>query len=257
MSDFNKADLGALRQKLALIERGGRGELPALPFGVAAIDRMLPGGGLARGALHEVLGLGAAAEEAAEGAGFLAGILARLEPPRPVLWCSRRGDLHAPGLMRHGLAPERLILARAQSEADLLYAVEEGLKCRDLAAVVGEVEALPLAASRRLQLAAEASGVAVFALRRPRRALGVGEEAQPTAALTRWRIAAVPAPVRAETASAPGLGRRVWLAELLRCRGGMPGRWLVEACDATGHVHLAQTLADRPAAAGERRRAFG
>ncbi len=251
MSDFNKADLGALRQKLALIERGGRGETPALPFGVAAIDRLLPGGGLARGALHEVLGHGAAAEEAAEGAGFLAGILARLEPSRPVLWCLRRGDLHAPGLARHGLAPERLILASVQNEANLLFAFEEGLKCRDLAAVVGELDAVPLAASRRLQLAAESSGIAAFALRRPRRALAVGDEAQPTAAVTRWRIA--PAPSRAD--AAPGLGRRLWLAELLRCRGGVPGRWLVEACDETGHVHLAPALADRPAAEG--RRAFG
>jgi protein ImuA len=258
MSDFNQADLGALRRKLALIERGGRGGRPdgvdpALPFGVAAIDRMLPGGGLALGALHEVLGLRAAAEEAAEGAGFLAGILARLEPGRPVLWCQRRDDLHAPGLARRGLLPERLILARAASDADLLYAVEEGLKCRDLAAVVGEVDALPLTASRRLQLAAEASGVTAFALRRPRRALVVGDEAQPTAAVTRWRIASVPAPL--PTDAAPGLGRRVWLAELLRCRGGASGRWLVEGCDATGHVHLAQALADRPAT--ERRRSFG
>ncbi len=253
MSDVNRADLGALRQKLALIERGGRGEISVLPFGVAAIDRMLPGGGLALGALHEVLGLGAAAEEAAEGAGFVAGILARLEPQRPVLWCSRRDDLHAPGLMRHGFAPGRLILARAANDADLLYAVEEGLKCRDLAAVVGEVDALPLAASRRLQLAAETSGVAAFALRRPRRALGVGDEAQPTAAVTRWRVASAPSPARAD--AAPGLGRRAWLVELLRCRGGMSGRWLVEGCDETGHVHLAPALADRPAA--ERRRAFG
>jgi len=251
MSDFNKADLGALRQRLALIERGGRGETPALPFGVAAIDRLLPGGGLARGALHEVLGTGAAAEEAAEGAGFLAGILARLEPSRPVLWCLRRGDLYAPGLARHGLAPERLVLAYAGSETDLLYALEEGLKCCELAAVVGEVDALPLAASRRLQLAAESSGVAAFALRRPHRALAAGCEAQPTAAVTRWRIQG--APSRAD--AAPGFGQRLWLAELLRCRGGVPGRWLVEACDETGHVHLAPALADRPAP--ERRRVFG
>ena len=251
MSDFNKADLGALRQKLALIERGGRGEFPALPFGVAAIDRLLPGGGLARGALHEVMGWAAAAEEAAEGAGFLAGILARLDPQQPVLWCQRRGDLHAPGLARHGLSPDRLILVHAGSEADLLYAVEEGLRCRELAAVVGEVDALPLGASRRLQLAAESSGVAAFALRRPHRVLPVGGEAQPTAAMTRWRITS--APSRAE--AGPGLGSRLWLAELLRSRGGVPGRWLVEACDATGHVHLAQALADRPAA--ERRRAYG
>lgn len=243
-------DLGALRQRLALIERGRRGDRsdavdPALPFGVAEIDRALPGGGIALGALHEVLGFGAAEEEAAEGAGFLAGILARLEPGRLVLWCARRGDLHAPGLMRHGLAPERLILARPQSETDVLWAMEEGLKCGALAAVVGEVNSLPLAASRRLQLAAETGGIAAFALRRPMRSLPVGGEALPTAAVTRWRVAPCPSRLTDE----PGIGRPLWLVELLRCRGGVPARWIVEACDEAGHVHLAPALADRPAAA--------
>jgi protein ImuA len=251
MSDAKKADLGALRQKLALIERGGRGKTPALPFAVAAIDRLLPEGGLARGALHEVLGLGAAAEEAAEGAGFLAGILARLEPGRPVLWCLRHGDLHAPGLMGHGLDPGRLILARAKSDEDLLFALEEGLKCRALAAVVGEVGDLPLTAGRRLQLAAEASGVTAFVLRRLRRALPIDGTAQPTAAVTRWRVASLAARPAAE----PGLGARLWLLELLRCRGGSPGRWVVEASDEAGHIHLAPALGDR--AAAERRRATG
>jgi protein ImuA len=252
MSD-RTTDLGALRQRLALIERGRRGDRshavdPALPFGAAEIDRALPGGGIALGALHEVLGLGAAEEEAAEGAGFLAGILARLEPGRPVLWCARRPDLHAPGLALHGLAPERLILARPQSETDVLWAMEEGLKCRALAAVVGEVEALPLAASRRLQLAAETGGIAAFALRRRQRSvpngMSWGSEAQPTAAVTRWRIASCPSRLVDE----PGIGRPLWLVELLRCRGGVPARWIVEACDETGHVHLAPALADRPAA---------
>ncbi|HZT51540.1 MAG TPA: hypothetical protein VFA22_06395, partial [Stellaceae bacterium] len=145
------ANLALLRHRLALIERGGRADDPVLPFGVPAIDAVLPGGGLARAALHEIRGLGAAEEEGAEQAAFLAGILARLEPGRPVLWCLARADLHAPGLARMGLAPERLILARA-GEREVLWAMEEGLKCRALAAVVGEVGALPATASRRLQL---------------------------------------------------------------------------------------------------------
>jgi protein ImuA len=233
-------DLGALRQQLALIARDRRGETPALPFGVPEIDTALPGGGLARGALHEVFGLGAAEEEGAEGAGFLAGILARLEPERPVLWCLRRADLHAPGLALHGLAPERLVLARAGSEAELLWAMEEGLKCRALAAVVGEVEGLPLTASRRLQLAAETGGIAAFALRRRQRSAPLGSEAQPSAAVTRWRVASCPSRPGGAGGGEPGLGRPLWLVELLRCRGGVPARWMVEACDEAGQVHLLQ-----------------
>jgi protein ImuA len=252
VSDHPKPDLGALRQRLALLGRSG--SWPVLPFGVPALDAALPGGGLARGALHEILGLGAAEEEGAEGAAFAAGILARLDPEKPILWCLLHADLHAPGLLLHGLVPERILLARAGSEAELLWAMEEGLKCRGLAAVVGEVAALPLTASRRLQLAAESAGVTAFALRRRQRQAPLDSEAQPTAAVTRWRIAAMPS----HAGAAPGVGHPLWLIELLRCRGGVPARWTMEACDATGHVRLAAALADRPAPAfAERRAAAG
>jgi hypothetical protein len=49
-----------------------------LPFGFKAIDRHLPGGGLALGALHEVAGGGHGAIDGAAAALFAAGIAARL-----------------------------------------------------------------------------------------------------------------------------------------------------------------------------------
>ena len=52
-----------------------------LPFGVAAIDRALPGGGLARGALHEILGVGGDEEDGALAAAFAAHILGHLTRP--------------------------------------------------------------------------------------------------------------------------------------------------------------------------------
>ncbi|MFC6049885.1 damage-inducible mutagenesis protein, partial [Methylobacterium hispanicum] len=49
--------LGTLRARIATLERGS-GTAPApvayLPFGLSAIDRLLPGRGLQLGALHEV-----------------------------------------------------------------------------------------------------------------------------------------------------------------------------------------------------------
>src|SRR6185437_7351748 len=150
--------LAALRRRLDDLGRGGRTAGKVLPFGIAEIDQALPQGGLVLGALHELAGIGPDEEDGAIAAAFLAGILARLEPERPVLWCSIAGDLHGPGLAACGLGPERLILARMSGEQALLWAMEEGLRSAVLAAVVGEAEALPLAASRRLQLAAEASG---------------------------------------------------------------------------------------------------
>ena len=68
--------LKALRERIRQIERPARHGV--LPFGVAAIDRALPGGGLALGAVHEILGQGGDEEDGAAAAGFAAGILARL-----------------------------------------------------------------------------------------------------------------------------------------------------------------------------------
>jgi protein ImuA len=233
--------LADLRRYLAEAEGFGQKDA-VLPFGLSAIDDALPWQGLPLASLHEIENAGAAGEEGAASL-FLAGILARLTPARPVLWCLQRTDLHAPGLALAGLAAERLVLLRAPNERDLLWAMEEGLRSRALAAVVGEVDALSMPASRRLQLAAESTGVTGFVLHRS------AMEAAASAAVTRWRIAALPsAPVAGE----PGIGQPRWRVELLRCRGGMPKTWEVEACNAqsgwtTGHVAVSAALADRPA----------
>src|ERR1700682_5288371 len=70
------ANLTALRDRIRQIERPARQGV--LPFYVMAIHRPLPGGGLALGAVHEILGQGGDEEDGAIAAGFAAGILARL-----------------------------------------------------------------------------------------------------------------------------------------------------------------------------------
>jgi protein ImuA len=244
------ASLSALRERIRQLERPARHGV--LPFGVAAIDAALPGGGLALGAVHEILGAGGDEEEGAAPAGFAAGILARLGAEAgdgPVLWCLKRPDLYGPGLVAHGLDPARLVLVTAPRDDDVLWAVEEGLRAgptSGLAAVVGEVARLPMVAGRRLQLAAERSGVTLLLLRRWRNAAeAAAERERPSAAVTRWRVAALPS---ADIAGEPGIGRLRWRVELLRSRGGVPDGWDVEVADATGHVSLSAELADRPVA---------
>src|SRR3954449_7089818 len=139
----------------------GRSE--GAPFGVRAVDRHLPGGGLALDALHEVMETGAASEHAAAATLFIAGVLARNKGP--VLWCVRRRDLFAPALAAVGLHPDRVIYAETHRESEVLAATEEGLRHKGLAGVVAEVARLGLMASRRLQLAAEDSGVLALILR--------------------------------------------------------------------------------------------
>ena len=233
--------LAGLRARLG--RPGARGE--RLRFGVAALDRPL-GGGLSRGRLHEFAEAGAAAEHAAAATLFVAGILARTRGP--VLWCLRRRDLFAPALGLVGLHPDRVVYAEAAREADLLACLEEGLRHPGLAGVVGEVARLGLTPSRRLKLAAEASGVTAFVLRRWRSDAERAAGAEPNAAETRWRIGAAPsAPL-----AAPGVGRPRWSVELVRARGAEPRAWIVEACDGKGRLALPADLGDRPGAAPRR-----
>jgi protein ImuA len=254
-----------LQDRIRRIERDGAQRHGVLPFGVAAIDAVLPGGGLALGALHEILGSGPDEEDGAAAAGFAAGIAGQLGGGL-ILWCLKRGDLYGPGLAAHGLDPARIAMVRAARDDDILWALEEGLRTAQapggvrgaipggVAAVIGEVGRLPMVAGRRLQLAADRSGAVALLLRRWRTGEeAAGERARPSAAVTRWRVAPLPSAPEAGEPVPPGLiGRPRWRVELLRCRGAAPAEWIMpvnlEVADESGLVRLPAELADRPAA---------
>jgi protein ImuA len=254
--------LAVLRDQVRRIEQGrgvGRAR-PVAPLGLAALDDALPGGGLPLGALHEIEGERAEWDDGAT-TGFCLALLARLErrfpTGRKILWISRQGDLYPPALAGQGLDPGRFLLVRAKGDAEVLWAMEEGLRCRRLAAVVGEVEGLDRLAGRRLQLAAEASldgrgphetsatsAVTAFALHRRFRPPRAGRAA--SAALSRWRV--TPGASGAASGDQLGeslIGRPRWRLDLLRCRGAAPGSWQVEWDDAACGFSLAPALRDR------------
>jgi len=168
-----------LRERIQRLEGAAARRRTVLPFGIKAIDRHLPGGGLALGALHEVAGGGNGAINGAAAALFAAGIAARAGGK--VLWCIRRPDLFAPALAQAGLVPDRVIYVEAGDEKAVLACFEEGLRHGGLAAVVAEVALLSMTASRRLQLAAESSGAIGIAIRRWRRQTEAADFGQPTA----------------------------------------------------------------------------
>jgi protein ImuA len=125
-----------------------------LPFGLKAIDRHLPEGGLALGALHEVADGGHGAIDGAAAALFTAGVAARTRGK--VLWCVMRPDLFAPALAQAGLVPDRVIYVEAGDETSVLICFEEGLRHSGLGAVVAEVARLdglppPSTCRRRLR----------------------------------------------------------------------------------------------------------
>jgi protein ImuA len=141
-----------------------------------------------------------------------------------------------------------VIYVEAEREAALLTCFEDSLRHGGLGGVVAEVAKLSMVASRRLQLAAEASGTPGFALRRWRRHADATDFGHPTAALTRWRISALPS----TPLEGAGIGRARWLVELIRQRNGGSADFIVEACDATGRLGLSSNMAGRPAVATPR-----
>jgi protein ImuA len=247
-ASFQSPAVLRLREQIQHLEGGLLRARPVLPFGVEAIDSRLPGRGLALGALHEVAGGGNAAIDGAAAALFAAGIAARTKGK--VLWCITRQDLFAPALAQVGLAADRVIYVDACDEKSLLACFEEGVRHGGLGAVVAEVARLSMTASRRLSLAAEASGSIAIAVRRWRRQTEAADFGQPTASATRWRVSTLPS----TPLPVPGVGRARWLLELIRCRAGESADFVVSACDAKGRLALPADMADRSAPPQDGRR---
>ena len=247
---------GGLHEICAVSAGGSGGETAAIAFAAFLAGRFQQ----------------AAGQQAAGGAGA------------PVIWCRllpRRqedGLPYGPGLRACGLASESLVLAEARREEDLFWALEEALRDSPAAAVVGEVArvgaALPDVALRRLQLAAERSGRPLLLLRPDPGAAG-----RSCPSLTRWRIAARPsvpqagegtgggremAGIEAAGIEAAGIAAAgieapeievagilpppCWDLDLLRCRGGRPGRWRLHGTfDAASGASAVPDAGDGPA----------
>jgi protein ImuA len=155
--------------------------------------------------------------------GWTGFLLAQLDPGKPTLWVQERmailesGRVHPPGLATHNL-----VHVEARDSRDALWAMEEGLRCSALGAVIGEIwgdpKALDFTATRRLAVAAERSGVSAFLIR-------LGGNANLSGARMRWRIASASSLFNALDPRAPGTP--AWDAELFRARSSPPGRWSI------------------------------
>ncbi len=238
MSAVRDQVLADLRERISSIEGEGGKRAGCLPFGVEEIDAILPGGGLAHGALHEFAGGGSGTVDGAAAVLFAAGIAARTKGP--IVWCLTRPDLFFPALAQAGLHPRRVIFVESDKEEDVAANMEEALSYGGCGAVVGEMVRLPMVVSRRLQLVAERTGTIALAVRRWRRQTEANDFGQPTASTTRWRVSVTPS----EELPVPGVGRPRWFLELMRSRAGECAEFYVGACDGEGRIHISTEFVD-------------
>ena len=220
----------------------------------ATLDRAIGLGGLEIGAVHEIKPVASTGWAAGFASAYhfaLALAVRRLivAPPAdrsaPILVCftttqvAEMGSPYAPGLAALGLPPGRLILVEAAKQADVLWAVDEGLKSEGLALVLGQTDDVDLTPARRLALAAARTSTPCLLLTHPRSAAAA-------ATATRWRIAPAPSAPHPLDPEAPGEAR--FLAGLERCRGSPaavhPVSHLLEWCNAAYRFRVVAGLVD-------------
>jgi len=184
--------------------------------GMPYLDAAFPGQVFPAGVIHE-LGSSSRTGSAAT-AGFMACLLGLLSARSGglCLWISARRTLFPPALAFFNIPADRIIFIDVAKESDVIWAVEEALKCNVLTAVVGELEEISFTQSRRLQLAVEHSHVTGLM-----HCFNVNKITQNTC-VARWKIDPVPSLVEEDM---PGIGQPAWQVALLKIRNGKPGRW--------------------------------
>lgn len=143
---------------------------------------------------------------------------------KPVLWVQDRLSRKETGRPYLAGLPNamQLIHVDVSNARDLLWAMEEGLRCPELGGVIGEVwgdpAMLDFTATKRLALRSEAHNVPAWLIRH-------AGHPNLSAARLRWRVGSLPAMNNPYDAHAPG--QPLWRAELFRARWRTPGEWVV------------------------------
>lgn len=220
-----KADvLSTLRTQLRRVESARRPKSQAISSGVQPLDDLLPQAGYPPGSLVEWIDCGRAA-----GAHWLAlrgAVAAHRHSGGKVVIVDTEQTFYPPAAIAAGLPAAAIVLLRPQSREDLIWALDQSLRCSAVAAVWGQLANLPDNDARRLQLAAEAGGTLGMLLRPP------SAIRQPSWAEVRWQVRGV-AP-RA-TASATN-SDRLLAVRLLRIRGAQAGQQLMLQIDQQARI---------------------
>ncbi|MGB3407219.1 MAG: hypothetical protein WBA67_06960 [Jannaschia sp.] len=163
----------------------------------------------------------------------------------PILWVQDRRAAQEGGLpYARGIAGVTgldmpILRVAARTAAEALWAMEEGLECAALSAVIGEIwgspKVLDFTATKRLALRSGRSGVPLWLLR-------PDSEPALSVAPDRWRVESAPSSTNTLDPRAPGAAQ--WMAELFRSRRTRPGTWVAEHDRAAHRLYLVAPLRD-------------
>jgi protein ImuA len=192
---------------------GAGSDRAVVSTGIAALDRVLPLGGIARGSLVEFL-----EEQPGSGAESIAAVLARQVGRGATVVVDPQRQFYPPAAAAWGWDLGRLVVVRPADDAEALWVADQALRSRAVGVVWLRRERLKPHDFRRLALAAE-SGEAIGIVFRPARVRGL-----PT-----W------ADVQLSVEPRPTAQGRRMRVEVTRCRGGTAGQTAeVELDDVSG-----------------------
>jgi len=217
LSEAKKEIAKKLQAKVNTMQGFGKTRPESENSGLLPFASAFPGTIFPTGVIHEFLSYEPA--DAASTNGFVTALAGKfMKEGGLCLWIGSQKKIFPLGLTQYGLEPDRIIFINPSKIKDVLWIIEEALKCEALTAVIGEIKEFGFTESRRFQLAVEHSGVTGFIHRfRPR-----AENA--TACAARWKITSLPT---LSYENLPGVGQSCWDVQLLKVKNGIPRSWQV------------------------------
>ena len=201
--------LSTLQRQISQIETAGRPKTSAISSGIPPLDQQLPHGGFPPGSLVEWITAGAGSP-----AGWLALVAARSALEHSggrVVIVDREQTFYPPAAIACGLPAAAFIVLRPSSRSDAMWAIDQSLRCPDVAAVWGHLDRIDDNEARRLQLAAETGGT-------------LGQFTRPPGAIQQPSWAEVRMQITGQSSQQQSSGSRRLSLRLLRVRDSRPGK---------------------------------
>ena len=212
--------------------------------GSESMDEMLPRGGLRRDAITEWVADSESSGAAALSLIAAANLLSVSVKSGPLVVVCGESGFYPPAAVALGILVDRIIWVRPKRHADLVWSIDQALRCESVAAVWAHAGAhLDDRDARRFQLASEAGQTAGLFVR------PAASRGRPSFAEVRFHVRHLAAPsqrdamgsvVSSQGSSRPEVvtqSHRALQVTVDRCRGGVAGQQTAVQIDDRGNLH--------------------
>jgi protein ImuA len=222
-----QAVLPVLARQIRDMETLSRPKGDSISSGCSAIDRYLPNGGYACGSMVELI-----RNDPRTGTGVLSLALMMAKPAmangKYLVIVDPLKQVYPPALQAMGIPLERLIALQPENPSDIVWGIDQAMRCSAVGAVICEMNALDDRIARRFQLAAEQGGGLGILVRDRSSA-----KRHPSWADVQWMINRSSHHV----GTTPNTTVRWMELQLTRCSGGRTGARIHLGIDEHGRWH--------------------